>query len=137
MTGRGTLAARRRALRWTRLAERRLRGRRSGRHAQGHFLCIDGLTGPDLAAIDYGRLTADYYKVGWHPDFLAEDGEGRVGLERLAAQASPDKIILSHCSVEEAVGFGQELGLTLFQGWYLDSLLGSLRSPRFKLVANS
>jgi len=106
-------------------------------HAQGHFLCIDGLTGPDLAAIDYGRLTADYYKVGWHPDFLAEDGEGRVGLERLAAQASPDKIILSHCSVEEAVGFGQELGLTLFQGWYLDSLLGSLRSPRFKLVANS
>ena len=34
------------------------------------------LTGPDLAAIDYGRLTADYYKVGWHPDFLAEDGEG-------------------------------------------------------------
>ena len=106
-------------------------------HAQGHFLCIDGLTGPDLAAIDYGRLTADYYKVGWHPDFLAQDGEGRVGLERLAAQASPDKIILSHCSVEEAVGFGQELGLTLFQGWYLDSLLGSLRSPRFKLVANS
>jgi hypothetical protein len=106
-------------------------------HAHGHLLCIDGLTGPDLAAIDYGRLTADYYKVGWHPDFLAADGEARVGLERLAAQASPDKIILSHCSVEEAVRFGQELGLTLFQGWYLDSLLNSIRSPRFKLVANS
>ena len=96
-------------------------------HAHGHLLCIDGLTGPDLAAIDYGRLSADYYKVGWHPDFFAEDGEGRVGLERLAAQAS----------VEEAVKFGQELGLSLFQGWYLDSLLGSFRSSRFKLVANS
>jgi EAL domain-containing protein (putative c-di-GMP-specific phosphodiesterase class I) len=106
-------------------------------HAHGHLLCIDGLTGPDLAAIDYGRLSADYYKVGWHPDFFAEVGEGRVGLERLAAQASVDKIILSHCSVEEAVKFGQELGLSLFQGWYLDSLLGSFRSSRFKLVANS
>ena len=106
-------------------------------HAHGHLLCIDGLTGPDLAAIDYGRLTADYYKVGWHPDFLAEDGEGRLGFERLAAQASLEKIILSHCSVEQAVKFGQELGLTLFQGWYLDSLLSSSRSSRFKLVANS
>ena len=51
-------------------------------HAQGHFLCIDGLTGPDLAAIDYGRLTADYYKVGWHPDFLAEDA-AKVRLRKL------------------------------------------------------
>ena len=106
-------------------------------HAHGHLLCIDGLTGPDLAAIDYGRLSADYYKVGWHPDFLSEDGEARVGLERLAAQAPVEKIILSHCSVEEAVRFGQELGVGLFQGWYLDSLLGSLRASRFKLVVNS
>lgn len=104
--------------------------------SRGYLLCIDGLTGPDLAAVDYGRFGADYCKVAWHPDFLVEDGEGRIGLERLAAQAPADKIILSHCSVDEAVEFGREIGLTLFQGWYVDAQLRDLRPPTFKLVAN-
>lgn len=105
--------------------------------ARGCLFCIDGLTGPDLAAVDYGRFGANYYKVGWDPDFLIEDGEARVGLERLAAQASADRIILSHCSVKEAVEFGRELGLGMFQGWYVDALLRDLRPPAFKLVANN
>ena len=105
--------------------------------SQGYLLCIDGLTGPDLSAVDYGRFGADYYKVAWHPDLLSEAGEGRIGLERLAVQAAADKVILSHCSVDEAVGFGRELGLSLFQGWYVDALLRDLRPPTFKLVANN
>ena len=105
--------------------------------SRGYLLCIDGLTGPDLEAVDYGRFAADYYKVAWHPDFLDEDGEARIGLERLIAQASADKVILSHCSVEEAVSFGRGLGLALFQGWHLDALLRGIQPPQFKLVANS
>jgi hypothetical protein len=104
---------------------------------RGYLLCIDGLTGPDLDAVDYGRFAVDFYKVGWHPEFLDEEGEARIGLERLIAQASADKVILSHCSVEEAVAFGRGLGLTLFQGWHLDALLRGVQPPKFKLVANS
>jgi hypothetical protein len=104
---------------------------------RGYLLCIDGLTGPDLEAIDYGRFASDYYKVVWHPDFLDEEGEARIGLERLIAQSSADKVILSHCSVEDAVSFGRGLGLTLFQGWHLDALLRGVQPPQFKLVANS
>jgi hypothetical protein len=104
--------------------------------SRGYMICIDGLTGPDLQAIDYGRFGADYFKVLWHPDFLDTEGEARIALERLIAQASADKIILSHCSIGEAVSFGAELNISLFQGWHVDALLRGIQPPSLKLVAN-
>ena len=56
--------------------------------------------------------------------------------ERLAAHAGPDKIVLSHCSVEEALTLGAELGITLFQGWHVDALLRGAQPLKLKLVAN-
>ncbi|HXV23050.1 MAG TPA: hypothetical protein VED46_02210 [Alphaproteobacteria bacterium] len=103
----------------------------------GYLLCIDGLTGPDLQAIDYGRFKVDFFKVLWHPEFMVEDGEARISLERLVAQASAEKIILSHCSVPEALSLGSELGIGLFQGWHVDTLLRGIQPPLLKLVANS
>jgi hypothetical protein len=103
----------------------------------GYLLCIDGLTGPDLQAIDYGRFNVDFFKVLWHPDFMVEDGEARIALERLVAQASAEKIILSHCSVPEALSFGSELGIGLFQGWHVDALVRGVQPPLLKLVANN
>ena len=105
--------------------------------SRGYLLCIDGLTGPDLEAIDYGRFAVDYFKVLWHPDFLQEDGEARIALERLAAQASAEKIVLSHCSVAEALSLGSGIGIGLFQGWHVDALLRGIQPPVLKLVANS
>jgi hypothetical protein len=104
---------------------------------RGYLVCIDGLTGPDLQAIDYGRFGADYYKVLWHPDLLHHEGEARVALERLIAQASAEKIVLSHCSVGEALTLGAELGVSLFQGWHVDALVRGVQPPMLKLVANS
>ncbi|HEX6103456.1 MAG TPA: hypothetical protein VF031_10450 [Alphaproteobacteria bacterium] len=108
-----------------------------GFRSRGYLLCIDGLTGPDLEAIDYGRFAVDYFKVLWHPDFLQEDGEARIALERLAAQASAEKIVLSHCSVAEALSLGSGIGIGLFQGWHVDALLRGIQPPVLKLVANS
>ncbi len=105
--------------------------------SRGYIISIDGLTGPDLQAIDYGRFEADFFKVLWHPDFLFEEGQARIGLERLIAQASAEKVILSHCSAAEAVSLGVELGINYFQGWHLDALLRGLQPPALKLVANS
>ncbi len=105
--------------------------------ANGYLLCIDGLTDPDLQAIDYGRFKVDFFKVLWHPEFMVEDGEARIALERLVAQASAEKIILSHCSVPEALSLGSELGIALFQGWHVDALVRGVQPPMLKLVANS
>lgn len=105
--------------------------------SRGYLMGIDGLTGPDLQAVDYGRFEVDLFKVLWHPEFLDENGEGRIGLERLIAQASAEKIVLSHCSVAEALTLGAELGISLFQGWHVDALLRGVQPPMLRLVANS
>ena len=73
----------------------------------------------------------------WHPEFLDESKESRLGLERLIAQASPEKIVLSHCSMGESLTLGAELGVSLFQGWHVDALLRGVQPPILKLVANS
>jgi EAL domain-containing protein (putative c-di-GMP-specific phosphodiesterase class I) len=104
---------------------------------KGYRVCIDGLTGPDLDAIDYGKFDADFFKVIWHPDFLAPECEARIALERLIAQRSPAKIVLGHCSVADALSLGGELGISLFQGWHIDALLRGVQPPTLKLVANS
>jgi hypothetical protein len=104
---------------------------------KGYAVCIDGLTGPDLAAIDYGRFDADFFKVIWHPDFLAPECEARIALERLIAQRSAEKIVLGHCSIADALSLGGELGISLFQGWHIDALLRGVQPPMLKLVANS
>jgi hypothetical protein len=105
--------------------------------SRGYLIGIDGLTGPDLQAVDYGRFDVDLFKVLWHPEFLDESKDSRLGLERLIAQASPDKIVLSHCSMGEALSLGAELGISLFQGWHVDALLRGVQPPMLKLVANS
>jgi EAL domain-containing protein (putative c-di-GMP-specific phosphodiesterase class I) len=105
--------------------------------SRGYLIGIDGLTGPDLQAVDYGRFEVDLFKVLWHPEFLDESKESRLGLERLIAQASPEKIVLSHCSMGESLTLGAELGVSLFQGWHVDALLRGVQPPMLKLVANS
>ena len=105
--------------------------------SRGYLIGIDGLTGPDLQAVDYGRFDVDLFKVLWHPEFLDESKDSRLGLERLIAQASPEKIVLSHCSMVEALSLGAELGISLFQGWHVDALLRGVQPPMLKLVANS
>ena len=66
---------------------------------------------------------------------VAVDGRGQGAIVAACETDQPigrtgaERIILCRCGSAEAVRWGQELGIGLFQGRYVDSRLRAQRSP--------
>ncbi|TCS65134.1 EAL domain-containing protein [Varunaivibrio sulfuroxidans] len=90
---------------------------------RGYRLCLDGLTHHTLPMIDRARLGVDLVKVIWHPEFV--DGGPRMHdrVAEMIEKAGPDKVIICRCDTREAVDFGKSVGVTLFQGRYIEQLI--------------
>ncbi len=93
-------------------------------------MCIDGLQYLHLPLIDHKRLGADMVKVIWSPDMLdGRDDARRQELKAAIKRAGGDRLILCRCDSADAIGWGQSVGLRLFQGHYVDSRLRAARPP--------
>ncbi len=92
---------------------------------RGYRLCLDSLTRLTLPFIDRARLGLDLVKLFWNPDMAEGDATER-GREFLTAleRVGKSRIILARCDSEEAIAFGQRVGLKLFQGRIVDKMLG-------------
>lgn len=96
-------------------------------HERGYRLCIDGLNQQTLPFVDRERLGADLVKLVWSPEMAAEDG-GR--LAAAVKRSGPARTILCRCDDNQAIEFGQKLGLTLFQGRHVENLLAAERNRK-------
>ena len=91
---------------------------------RGYRVCLDGLNQFTFQFIDRDRLGLDLLKLVWTPDMA--DGFSSSQATELKEQVDRcgrARIILSRCDSEEAVRFGQSLGITMYQGHYVDRLL--------------
>ncbi len=91
---------------------------------RGYRICLDGVTALTLPFIDRERLGLDLVKMFWSPELgdtarVDRNAEVRAAFERVGKS----RIILARCDGPEAVGFGHECGLRLFQGRHIDRLL--------------
>lgn len=87
----------------------------------GYRVCLDGVSESALALIDRKQLGFDLLKMIWNARGVEEVGSDsykriQEGVER----CGKNRIILCRCDNEEAVEFGKSLGISLFQGRYLD-----------------
>lgn len=90
---------------------------------KGYRVCMDGMTLDTLAMINFDRIGADLCKLVWHPD-LVDGGEVvHQTLRGVIEKIKPEKLILCRCDNREAIDFGRSLGLTLFQGRYVENLI--------------
>jgi EAL domain-containing protein (putative c-di-GMP-specific phosphodiesterase class I) len=97
---------------------------------RGYRVCLDGLSSLTLSFIERDRLGLDLVKLFWSPDMADAMATQRITSFRDAVERTGrSRIILARCDGEEAVRFGQSLGLRLFQGRYIDRLLGGAGSP--------
>lgn len=97
---------------------------------RGYRLCLDGLSHLSSGLIDRAKLDLDLIKVLWSTDMLDNPaGQGRDDLKAAIAAAGDARVILSRCDNEEAVRTGESLGIHLFQGHYIDSLIESAKKP--------
>ncbi len=90
----------------------------------GYRVCLDGLSTHSFIHIDRDRLGLDLMKVQWNADMQSDLGSRQnAELTKAVQDCGTNRIILCRCDSKQAVEYGQALGISLFQGRYIDSLL--------------
>jgi len=103
-------------------------------HKLGYRICLDGVSHLSLPMVDRAELGVDFVKIAWTND-MPDDGRGlRKHVERIG----PKRVILSRCDTPQAIGYGRDMGIDLFQGQHVDELLnGRQRAPSLLRPASS
>ena len=91
---------------------------------RGYRICMDGLTAMSLPYVDRKNLGFDLVKLHWTPQ-LRQQIEGKQGdrLREAIETTNPRRIIMMRCESDDAIELGRELGISLFQGYFIDHLL--------------
>lgn len=90
----------------------------------GYRVCLDGVSDLSLPQIDRNRLGFDLVKLIWNSDVETDAKSAKnLKLAEAVRQCGNNRVILTRCDNKQAVEYGQALGITLFQGRYLDSLV--------------
>lgn len=89
----------------------------------GYRICLDGVTDLSIEQIDRVRLGFDLIKLLWDGGKNVPSDEKKLKLSEAVKQCGNNRVILTRCDNKKAVEYGQSLGITLFQGRYLDSLV--------------
>lgn len=93
-------------------------------HERAYRVCLDGLTHLTFPLLYRNKLNFDLYKIYWTSDLGQEAQKSKFADFRATIkEAGPARVVLCHCDNEQAVAFGHSLGITMFQGRYIDHLL--------------
>jgi hypothetical protein len=90
---------------------------------KGYRICLDGMTHDGLAMIDQQRLGVDLIKLFWHPDMVDGGEEMHERIRIMVRRAGVNRTVLCRVDNREAIDFGQSVGLSIFQGRYIESLI--------------
>jgi len=88
----------------------------------GYRVCLDGVTAESFLDINRTHLGLDLVKVQWNADADLRSKQNQE-LAKAVKDCGTNRVILCRCDNRQAVQFGQALGISLFQGRYIDSLL--------------
>lgn len=93
---------------------------------RGYRVCLDGVNYLAIPFVDREKLGVDLIKLVWSAEMLSDQpGRGRELVRDFVQRTGRSRVILSRIDNDEGVRFGHELGITLFQGRYLDQLVGT------------
>ncbi|MBR6663723.1 MAG: hypothetical protein IKL33_02740 [Alphaproteobacteria bacterium] len=91
--------------------------------ARGYKICVDGVTVDKLKYIKRSELNCDLYKVIWHPSFVDVINEDEHFMD-YNNKSERAKMILCRIDDEKAIEVGNSFGINLYQGRYVQRLLG-------------
>ena len=97
---------------------------------RGYRICIDGLTYQTMAMIDRERLGADFAKLYWHPQLVDGGDEMRDRIRAIIQRGGEGRVILCRCDNREAIDFGRSVGISLFQGRHVETLIAEENRKR-------
>jgi len=92
--------------------------------SRGYRLLLDGISLPNMLALDFDGLDFDFTKIFWSPTDIAALNEDQ--LARIIAKVKgPQKTLfmLARCDSADAIRFAKSLGLRLIQGRLVDHMV--------------
>jgi len=91
--------------------------------AHGHKSVLDGMTSVGLQFMDCELFDTDYVKLSWSSDM--QDDIRTAEIQHALAPVGFDRVILARCETELAISWGLSLGIRMFQGRFLDSMVAA------------
>ena len=91
-------------------------------HDRGYRICVDGVNLNSLPFVDRQRLQVDLIKINWTPAMAKGLLPNGAKFEQYLNRCGPARAILCRCDDQEAIDFGQSVGITLFQGRHVESV---------------
>ena len=90
----------------------------------GYRVCLDGVTDLSFTQIDRKKLGFDLLKLQWNANITSDlhTNENKE-LSNAIKECGVNRVILTRCDDRSAIDYGQAMGISLFQGRYLDSLI--------------
>ncbi len=97
-----------------------------------HKVCIDGINNESFIQINRRKLGFDLLKLQWNADMKGDiaSNEANILLREAVQQNGSNRVILCRCDDISAIGYGHELGISLFQGRFPDRIL----NPKSKII---
>jgi len=100
---------------------------------RGYRVVVDGLNPLSLQYFEPISLQSDFIKISWGSEFANDEEEGLVmELRDIVTKAGKESVILARVDSEKAVKWGLSLGISRFQGFFIDKLvqvIGRGRGP--------
>lgn len=91
---------------------------------RGYRVLVDGLSPLSIHFFDPANLKADFIKIAWGPEFSSDTPDSRVAEAReVIDHTGRDAVVLSRIDDEKAIRWGVSLGITRFQGHFIDKLV--------------
>ncbi len=93
---------------------------------RGYAICVDGVTHLTFPFTDRESLGADFIKIVWSPDMAGNREDNLTQrMKAYVAKAGAGNVILCRCDTKESIEWGQMVGIRLFQGRIVETLLES------------
>lgn len=92
--------------------------------SRGYKICIDGITVDKLKFLNRVHLDCDLLKIIWHPSFMDVVNEDKHFMDYVN-KAERAKMILCRIDDSQAVEVGNNLGINLYQGRYIQRMLNA------------
>lgn len=88
---------------------------------RGFRLCLDGMDALSFRQLDRNALGFDLAKMHWNADLKNDvNSEQNLRLKAAIDDCGAARVILCRCDSKAAIDFGKSLGISLFQGRYVD-----------------
>lgn len=106
---------------------------------RGYKVLVDGVNPLALQFFDPANLRPDFIKVAWGKEFEEESkDDSRLAMFReTVSHAGKDSIVLSRVDSEKAVKWGLALGISRFQGYFIDKLVQAMTRSKVKPQAKA